>query len=199
MSFFLSLPAAAGLVALCRPLIELIYEWGRFGPADTVATSRVLWLYSLGIPAYCGLQILTRLYYSLEDVKTPVAVGASMVLVNLALNLLLVGPMEEGGLALATSLSAFLNLTILFALAKRRLPVSGLSRVLPPALVAALLAGAMGAAVYAAWRLLADAAPDPGLPGKLLRALPPVVLGVGLYAAAALLFRLPETRGLRRG
>jgi putative peptidoglycan lipid II flippase len=199
MSFFLSLPAAAGLIALCRPLIELIYEWGRFGPADTVATSRVLWLYSLGIPAYCGLQILTRLYYSLEDVKTPVAVGASMVLVNLGLNLLFVGPMEEGGLALATSLSAFLNLSILFVLAKRRLPVSDLSKILPPALVATLLAAAMGAAVYAAWHFLAGTVPDPGLAGKLLRTLPPVLLGVALYAGAAFLFRLPETRGLRRG
>jgi len=198
LTFFLALPAAAGLVALSRPLIELIYEWGRFGPEDTAATSRVLLLYSTGIPFFCALQILTRLFYSLEDVATPVKVGACMVGVNLALNLLLVGPMAEGGLALATSLSAALNFGILLALVRRRLGLEGLATVLRPAAVSALLAGAMGVAVYALHGALAGAVPEMTLPGKLLRAVPPVIGGAVLYLGLALLLRLPETRALRR-
>jgi len=198
LTFFLSLPAAAGLLALDRPLIELIYEWGKFGPGDTTATARVLFLYAVGIPAFCGLQIVTRLYYASEEVKTPVWTGAAMVFVNLGLNLLLVGPMREGGLALATSLTAVLNLLILVALVPRRLGLASLWGVVGPIALSAALAAAMGFAVYALGGFLASRFPETTLVTKLMRTLPPVVVGAVLYLGVALLLRLPETRTLRR-
>ncbi|MEN8150224.1 MAG: murein biosynthesis integral membrane protein MurJ [Planctomycetota bacterium] len=198
LTFFLALPSAFGLLALATPLIELIYEWGRFGAADTSATSRVLFLYSVGIPAFCGLQIVTRLFYALEDVKTPVRVGAAMVVVNLALNLLLVGPMEEGGLALATSLSAGLNVAILFWLVPRKLGLAGLGPVLPSILKSLTIAAAMGALVWFVHSRLAAAYPDPTLGAKLMRTVPAVLLGGVGYVGAAFLIRLPEVRGLIR-
>ena len=158
----------------------------------------MLLFYAVGIPAFCGLQIVTRLYYSREEVKTPVRVGAAMVFVNLGLNLLFVGPMREGGLALATSLSAYLNLAILLVLVRRRLGLAALWPVLPPVAVSLLLAAGMGVAVDALGGGLAARFPDMTLGMKLIRVLPPVILGAGLYLGAAFLLRLPETRRLRR-
>jgi len=198
LTFFLALPSAFGLLALSTPLIELIYERGQFGAADTAATSRVLFMYALGIPAFCGLQIVTRLFYALEDVRTPVRIGAAMVVVNLALNLLLVGPMEEGGLTLATSLSAGLNVAILILLIPRKLSLAGLGSILPSVLKSLTLATAMGALVWFVHTRLASAYPDPTLPAKLLRTVPPVLLGAVGYLGGAFLIRLPETRRLLR-
>lgn len=198
ITFFLALPAAAGLLALASPLIALIYEHGRFGTADTAATANVLAMYALGVPAYCGLQILTRLYYSLEDVRTPMRVGAAMVLVNLLLNLALVGPMEEAGLALATAISALLNLAALGWIAHRRLGIAGLPRVGLSFVRSLVLAGVMGAAVFALSAALRDALPARTLGHKALWALPPALLGLVVHFGLARALRLPEAKRLLR-
>ncbi len=198
-TFFLALPSAAGLLVLAGPLIALIYEHGLFRYApDTLATAQVLRMYALGVPAYCGLQVMTRLFYSLEEVKTPVRVGAIMVGVNLVLNVILVFPLRESGLALATSISAALNLTVLAVLAKRKLGIAGLGGVFRSFLTSLALAAAMGAAVFGLHLVLAGRYPDRELIPKLLWVFPPILLGMALYLGTAFLFRRPEIRSLRR-
>ncbi len=196
-TFFLALPSAAGLLVLASPLIALIYEHGAFHyDPDTTATANVLRMYAVGVPAYCGLQVMTRLFYSLEEVKTPVKVGALMVGVNLVLNLILVFPLREGGLALATSISAALNLAVLAVIARRRLGIAGLGGVLRSFLLSLLLASIMGAAVFALCRLMTEVSPERVLMSKLLWVFPPILLGIVLYLGTALLLRLPTARGL---
>jgi putative peptidoglycan lipid II flippase len=196
-TFFLALPAAAGLFVLASPLIALIYEHGvfRFDP-DTPATARVLRMYALGVPAVCGLQVLTRLFYSLEEVKTPVRVGAAMVMVNLVLNLILVFPLRESGLALATSLSATLNLVILGFLAHRRLGIRGLRRVSLSFLRSLIFTLLMGGAVFWLSHALSRAFPEREILPKLLWVLPPTLLGAVLYLGVSFGFGVPEARKL---
>jgi putative peptidoglycan lipid II flippase len=196
LTFFLSVPAAVGLVVLARPLITLIFEWGEFTAGAARATANVLAMYAIGVPAYCGLQILTRLYYSLEEVSTPMWTGASMVLVNLLLNLALVFSMREAGLALATSLAAILNLTFLTLIARRKLGIRGFRRVALSFGRTLLLAAVMGAAVWWLHRLLAGRYPDASLAHRLLRVFPPILLGAVVHLGGALLFRFPETKPL---
>ncbi|MHC4473089.1 MAG: murein biosynthesis integral membrane protein MurJ, partial [Planctomycetota bacterium] len=195
---FLALPAAAGLLALAGPLVALIFERGEFGIGDTRVTGGVLAMYALGVPAYCGLQVVTRLYYSLEEVRTPVRVGVTMVLLNLALNLLLVGPMGPAGLALATALSATANLAILALLVRRTLGIRGMRIVLARSAPCLALAAVMGAAVFGLSTALRNALPDRTLVPKIAWVLVPTVAGLVLYVGAALLLRLPEARSLRR-
>lgn len=197
-TFFLALPSAAGLLVLAGPLIALIYERGKFHfDPDTIATAPVLQMYALGVPAYCGLQVMTRLFYSLEEVKTPVRVGAIMVGVNLVLNVILVFPLRESGLALATSISAALNLAVLTIMARRKLGIAGLGGVFRSFLTSLLFAVVMGAAVFWASHALAHRYPARELVPKLLWVFPPMLLGIGLYLGAALLLRRPEIRSFR--
>jgi putative peptidoglycan lipid II flippase len=198
-TFFLSLPATAGLAVLATPLIRLIFERGAFGPADTEATAGVLAMYAVGIPAYCGLQILTRLYYSMEEVRTPVRMGAVMVAVNLVLNLLLVGPLKEAGLSLATALAATLNFAILALLARRRLGVGSLAPVVRSALASAALAGVMALAVWGAFTGIATLFPDPNLWQLLVVVLVPIGVGAAVHIGGGLLLRFPEARRLIPG
>jgi putative peptidoglycan lipid II flippase len=199
-TFFLSAPAAAGLLVLAAPLTALIFEWGKFGPADSAGTARVLVMYALGVPVFCGLQVMTRLFYAREDVWAPVRVGSAMVLANLTLNLLLVGPMGEAGLALATSLSAVLNLAALAVLARRKLSVRGLRGVFRSLLASLLLAAVMGVAVWILSGVLQDVRPDrTRISSKLLWVVPPVLAGVVLYLGGAFLLRRPEAHALREG
>jgi putative peptidoglycan lipid II flippase len=113
MSLFVSLPAVVGLVCVASPLVRGLYERGEFRADATARVARALICYSLGIWSYCGQHILVRAFYAVKQSKTPARIAASMILLNLALNLLLVFRMGEAGVALATAISATLQFALL--------------------------------------------------------------------------------------
>lgn len=123
--FALTLPAAIWLAVMARPVIGLLYEHGRFHPSDTVQTAGALIMYCVGLPAFAATGVLTRAFYALGNASSAVRASFGAVAVNLALNLLFIGPlrplgMEHRALALATSLASVANLVQLaFALRRR--------------------------------------------------------------------------------
>lgn len=122
----LTLPAALWLIAMARPVIALLYEHGRFGPIDTLQTGDALVMYGIGLPAFAAIGILTRTFYALGDTGTPLRASLVSVVLNLALNLLFVGPLKDlglghRGLALATSFTAIVNVLQLFWLLRKRI------------------------------------------------------------------------------
>ena len=122
---FTSIPASFGLMVLGGPLVELFFERNAFTHESALRTASVILFYATGIWAYCSLHILIRAFYSLQDTSTPVKVGASMVVLNLTLNLTLIWFLKEGGLALATAISAMVQTSILFIILKKRLHLKG--------------------------------------------------------------------------
>jgi len=107
---FITLPAAAGLIALKTPIVRLLFQQGRFTVEDTQATAYALFFYCIGLFAYSAIQFLNRVFYSLQDTRTPVTVGIFTIIVNIALNYLLIKPLGHGGLALAYSLAGLINM-----------------------------------------------------------------------------------------
>lgn len=127
MSAFIALPAAVGLILLATPVVSLLYErkGGRFDADATGHVAFTLICYSLGLVAYCAQPILARAFYALQDVRTPVRIGLVTVAINLVLSLSLVLPLAEGGIALATAISAAIQVVWLVAALGRRLPALG--------------------------------------------------------------------------
>ncbi|QGG47462.1 murein biosynthesis integral membrane protein MurJ [Heliorestis convoluta] len=109
----LLIPMTVGMMVLAIPTIRLIFERGAFTPENTIATSIALFWYALGILPSAMRDLYTRVFYALQDTKTPVKIGALSVAIHIVLNLLLIGPMGHGGLALATSISTALNMIVL--------------------------------------------------------------------------------------
>jgi putative peptidoglycan lipid II flippase len=110
---FLGLPAGAGLVLLSGPLARLLFEHGEFTAGDADRVARMIACYGLGVGAYCALPVMVRGFYALGDLRTPVKAGLAAMLANLAMNLTLLWPLAEAGLALSTSLAAGLQLALL--------------------------------------------------------------------------------------
>ena len=129
--FALTFPASLWLALMARPVIALLYEHGRFGSHDTAQTAGALLMYCLGLSAFAAVGVLTRAFYALGETRTPVRSSFVAVAVNLALNLLFVGPLrflglEHRGLALATSATAVVNLLQLAWFLRRRIgPLEG--------------------------------------------------------------------------
>jgi len=116
----IAVPAALALDLLATPLLATIFLYGEFGQHDLAMASESLVAYSFGLIAFILIKILAPAYFSRQDTKTPVKIGIVALLVNLALNLLLMGPMGHTGLALATSIAAFVNADLLYLGLKRR-------------------------------------------------------------------------------
>ena len=119
--FFIILPATAGLIALRTPVIQLLFERGEFDAVSTARTSFVVLCYTIGLFAYSGQKIIVTGFYSLQDTKTPMKVAVVSLLLNVVFNFLLMGPLKEGGLALATSISGIFNFICLVLLFQKRI------------------------------------------------------------------------------
>lgn len=114
-------PAAVVLLVLREPLITLFFQRGAFDARAAGMTSIALLFYTFGLVGQAGEFILARGFFSLQDTRTPVVLSAIAVLVNLGLSLTLIGPMQHGGLALANSIAALVNMTLLTIFLHRRL------------------------------------------------------------------------------
>lgn len=110
---FITLPAIAGLIFFRVPIIHLLFQHGEFDYKATLGTATALLYYSLGLWAFAGVRIAVPAFYSMQDTKTPVKIAVLSLIVNIALNILLIRPMGHGGLALASSISSSLNLMLL--------------------------------------------------------------------------------------
>ncbi len=181
----LGVPAGVGLIMLAQPLARLLFERREFTPHDTIRTARLIACYAGGVWAYCALPVLVRGYYATGDRRTPVTVGAATVGLNLALNLTLVWPLAEAGLAVATAAGATVQvvaLAVMFSPRRGPLGWSALAATAARTVAATLLMAVAGCAVL--WSI----PPAGGLAGKMVRVALPVLASVGVYATAYRLF-----------
>jgi putative peptidoglycan lipid II flippase len=189
---FLNVPSAVGLMVLAHPIVALVYQHGRYGPADTAATAEALLYYALGLYAYSGVKVLAPAFYALDEVRLPAWGSLAGMASNVVLNVLLYPVMGFRGVALGTSLAAATNFAVLAVAWKRRhggLPGAGLYGQLARCLAAA---GVMAAGVWATAWGLGPLLPAGGLARWVPLALVPVALGAAVYFAAARLLGVAE-------
>lgn len=186
ISLLIVVPATLGLFILGKPIIKLLFEHRNFLPSDTVRTTHVLHLYLVGLVGYSFVTLFSRAFYSMKDTITPVIISSIAVGVNIALDLLLIGPMEVGGLALATGVSGLVNgVLLLFAFRNK----TGLQGFLPGNFFLAKVlasAGVMGGVVMAVREFIPLASDFAVVAAGL-------VAGIGSYVCGGLAFGLKET------
>ncbi|MEM9101799.1 MAG: murein biosynthesis integral membrane protein MurJ [Pseudomonadota bacterium] len=121
-------PAAAGLVILAEPLMLTLFQYKNFSLAAAYQSSLSLQAYALGLLPFMLIKVLAPGFFARQNTKTPVKVGIVAMVSNMGFNLLLFIPFKHVGLAMATTLSAILNASLLFYYLKKEgvyRPVSG--------------------------------------------------------------------------
>ena len=116
----LGLPCAAALVVFGELILSTLFQYGAMQASDIQASAASLMAYALGLPAFMMIKVLAPHYFARQDTKTPVKIGLIAMLANMAFNLILVWSLDHVGLALATSLSAWLNAGLLLLGLQRR-------------------------------------------------------------------------------
>ncbi len=117
----IGIPSALGLFILARPMITTLFMYRDFGAGDVDMAGLSLMAYAIGLPAFMLIKVLAPGFYSRKDPRTPVRIAIVALLTNMVLNIAFVVPMVQlgipgphAGLALATSIAAYVNAGLLF-------------------------------------------------------------------------------------
>ncbi len=179
---FIAIPAGVGLLVLSEPIIQLVFQRGRFTETSTALVAAALSAYALGLIGHSGVEILVRAFYALHDTKTPVVLGVLSLVINLMMSLALINVLGVTGLALANTTAALIEMALLIALIRRRLGGLDDRRLALSALKTTVAAVTMGLVV---WEFLGIAANT----GVVIRTLGGMAIGAGVFFVAAWLLR----------
>jgi putative peptidoglycan lipid II flippase len=128
--FFIAVPAMAGLIALREPIVNILFQHGKFDYTATVGTAEALLFYSIGIWSIVGVRVVTSGFYSMQDTRTPVKIAVIALAANIVFSLILMKPLKHGGLALANSLASWVNFILLFFFLRKKLKQIDSKRIL---------------------------------------------------------------------
>ncbi|EMA2413350.1 murein biosynthesis integral membrane protein MurJ [Vibrio vulnificus] len=125
MVTLLGIPAMLGLMVLAKPMLMVLFMRGEFTPQDVHQASLSLLAYASGLLNFMLIKVLAPGYYSRQDTKTPVKYGIVAMVTNMVFNAIFAWFYGYVGLAIATALSAFVNMALLY----RGLHIAGVYKI----------------------------------------------------------------------
>ena len=198
---FIMIPAAVGLLALARPIAQMIYEWRQFTPRSTDLTAVALQFYAPGLMVFCLAKVFVPVFYAMQDTKTPVKIALIAVALNFTMNVafLLTWPLylKHAGLALATVISEGFNGITLGFFLHRRLGSPGWRQIIASAAKSLAAAIGMGLSATAVHAMLFRLGESLGVVAKLNQVqsvLLSILCALVIYLVLALWFRCPELK-----
>ncbi len=200
LALFFAMPATVALIVSAMPIVHGVFEHGAFTPEDTLGTAAVLMAFSAGVPAYVLIKVLTPGFYARSDTKTPLRLALWSMLVNLIGNLILIWPLAHIGVGVATAISAWVNVALLWFTLRKRGHIEVDARLRQKAWRIVLAAIAMGVALWFGNELI-EGQLGTGLWRRVAVLSVLVSAGGAVYALAILLlgaYRLSELKTLLR-
>ncbi|MDC0312690.1 murein biosynthesis integral membrane protein MurJ [Verrucomicrobiales bacterium] len=204
-SLLITLPAAIALIVIAMPIISGVFQWGsNFTKWETLATAPALSAFAIGLPGYVLVKVLQPGYFAREDTKTPMYIAGATVLTNIVFSLILFSllrsrEMGHVGIALATSIAAWVNVALLAIGLRRR----GYLKIDPRLkdriwriVVSSVLMGSLLMLLYQAVEINFLAA---GGPMRLVYLTALIVVGLGSYAASVVTLGATSRAELRQG
>ena len=152
----LVIPISIGAIVLATPIVKLLFQRGEFDARATSMTAIALIMYSIGMVAFGLRDILGKVFYALQDTKTPMINGAIAMIMNIVLNIILVKYLQLAGLALATSISAIVCIFLLFGSLKKKIGYFGQDKIAKTTIKSILSAVVMGVVTYFAYNMLGN-------------------------------------------
>jgi putative peptidoglycan lipid II flippase len=184
--FFVMFPFSVMLMVLSTPLIRVLFQRGEFNAYSTSITSWALLFYALGLFSFGGIKILVTAFYALQDTKTPVKIAAVCLVINAALNVVLMFPLKVGGIALASAIAATIDFLWLFYCLDKRL--GGINGGFRTFVAKVLVASAVtGAVVFWLWH-------SAFITREIPRLAVTGLLGIMVYGVLCYMLRIEQAR-----
>jgi putative peptidoglycan lipid II flippase len=197
-SYFTIAPATLGLIVLGEPIVRLLFEYRLFTTRDSEWTATALAIYAAGLVTFAWVKVCVTGFFAFKDTKTPVIVSSGCMLLNIVLNVILVGPYGYKGLAVATSISYAVNFIVLYILLGQRFGALW-DRTFSAALLRMTVASAgMAAVAYAAYIRTQNLFPDDTVVNRLICVSIPMAAAIAVYLAISWYFGIPELKSFAR-
>jgi len=187
LTLFMILPAMAGLIVLGKPIVEVLFQHGKFSAQATLMTNWALLFFSLGLFAYAAVKILASAFYAYQNTRIPVIIAACCVGLNVTMDLILMRPMGVGGLALSTATASWVNMVFLYIMLRRKIGLLGGRRILVTLLKSSI--GCAGMVVFCLFIMKARGGPVFPL---IVRVTVAISGGATIYLAIARMLRMEE-------
>jgi putative peptidoglycan lipid II flippase len=198
LTLLLTIPSAAGLIILSRPIIALIYQYGRFTEFDTRQTAIALAYNAIGLTAYSAVRVLAPSFYALRETRIPMMASLLSIVINYAVAKITVDYLKIGhkGLALSISVVAIINFALLFFFMRRKLGgIEGRGLFATFAKVT-LASAAMGAACWVVSNRIENYLGLDGLFARLINVGVSIVVGIIVFYLGASLLKVGELNQL---
>ncbi len=109
----IGLPCTIGLILLAQPILSTLFQYGKFSGQDVILASHSLMALSTGLVAFLTVKVFISAFYARQNTVFPLKVALMAIVFNIIFNSLLIGPLQHAGLALASTLAQFCQLTVL--------------------------------------------------------------------------------------
>jgi putative peptidoglycan lipid II flippase len=107
----LSVPCVVGLLVFARPLVAVLYHYGRFSEGDVQQTTIALMGYGCGLLGIVAVKVLAPGFYAKHDMRTPMRIAIYVLILTQVLNYLLVPHLQHAALTLSIGIGALVNAT----------------------------------------------------------------------------------------
>ena len=193
---FLNLIASVLLVTLAEPIVRLLFGYGRFTSASTVRVAYALVCLAPGLVMFSTVNILARAFYALGDTKTPMKISIVCLIINFAIAvlLLLLSPLKEGGLGIANTLTSCINVGfLLFTLRKKlgKLEMESLRKTFLPLALAGIIGGIIA---WSGWHLWQEKLGHQTVVLRIGEVFVPATVAALAYLLLALAFKIPAAK-----
>lgn len=188
---FIAIPATVGLFLLADPIVHVLFERGRFSSMDTERTAVALAYYALGLCFISAVKFLVSAFYALQDTKTPVKIAFVALVTNTILNWILMHPLKQGGIALATSLASILSFSLLLFTFQKRYGSLDWQKFRGSLVKISIASVSMGVLCLVMLRLFQFDVHQP-FPWKVISLFGTIGIGILVYVGLALLLRMEE-------
>lgn len=187
----LIIPISVGSIILSEPIVRVVFERGAFSSDATIMTSIALKCYSIGILGFGLREVLNKVFYSLQDTKTPMINGVLAVGFNIVLNFIFIKSFGYAGLALATSLAGIVCIILLFISLKKKIGYFGQDKIIKTMVKSLISSSIMGIVTIVAYKLL-DNMLDIGFIQDAIALFGSIGVGAIVYIGLTLILKVEE-------
>lgn len=189
------IPATIGMVILSGPAVKFAYQRGEFGDRAAWMTQTALMAYSVGLIGTGVKALLVRIFYALQDTKTPMINSIYALISNIVLNLIFVRFLGHNGLALATALTTTITAILLLYELRKKIGNLGLEAMIQSSFKILASSVFMGLVIYFVYNYSMITF-EPSRIFELALVLMTVGIGLVVYLALLYLLKVKELRFL---
>ncbi|MDU4862341.1 MAG: murein biosynthesis integral membrane protein MurJ [Terrisporobacter othiniensis] len=193
----LVIPISVGAIVLAEPIVRILFQRGAFDARATEMTSIALIMYSVGMVAFGLRDILGKIFYSIQDTKTPMINGALAMIMNIILNIILVRYLKLAGLALATSLSAIICIFLLFKNLGKKIGYFGQDKIIKTSIKSMISSVLMGITTNLTYNVMINLFGNTMLNEVICIGIA-VLVGVIIYVILILLLKVEEVSDIMK-